>query len=245
MPSRPLCASNCSMRSAGTTPIPAVRVTIVRGAGVCFSAGYDLGGGPMMEGAPFYSAPGDGQWARQANDTLVQHLGLGQAGHRADPRLRHRGRHRAGLGLRSGLRGPMTRRSATRLVRVLSPPDWQYHTVLLGLRRAMELMLTGDPISGVGSGGRSGSPIGPSRPDRLRSRCWPSQGGWPAFRAISPRSTSAACTAPSTCGAPAPAIRAGTELQGWRRTPRRRQSRRGGAPRTDQGRDAPGVSCAA
>ena len=35
------------------------------------------------------------------------------------------------------------------VVRVMSPPDWQYHTVLLGLRRAMELMLTGDPISGV------------------------------------------------------------------------------------------------
>ena len=31
----------------------------------------------------------------------------------------------------------------------MSPPDWQYHTVLLGMRRAMELMLTGDPISGV------------------------------------------------------------------------------------------------
>jgi enoyl-CoA hydratase/carnithine racemase len=29
---------------------PDVRVTIIRGAGVCFSAGYDLGGGPMMEG---------------------------------------------------------------------------------------------------------------------------------------------------------------------------------------------------
>ena len=48
---------------------PEVRATIVRGAGVCFSAGYDLAGGPMMEGAPFYSAPGDGQWARQCNDT--------------------------------------------------------------------------------------------------------------------------------------------------------------------------------
>ncbi len=31
----------------------------------------------------------------------------------------------------------------------MSPPDWQYHTVLLGMRRAMELMLTGDPITGV------------------------------------------------------------------------------------------------
>jgi enoyl-CoA hydratase len=35
------------------------------------------------------------------------------------------------------------------VVRLMSPPDWQYHTVLLGMRRAMELMLTGDPISGV------------------------------------------------------------------------------------------------
>ena len=35
------------------------------------------------------------------------------------------------------------------VVRVMSPPDWQYHTVLLGMRRAMELMLTGDPITGI------------------------------------------------------------------------------------------------
>ena len=34
-------------------------------------------------------------------------------------------------------------------MRVISPPDWQYHTVLLGMRRAMELMLTGDAITGV------------------------------------------------------------------------------------------------
>ena len=45
-----------------------VRVTIIRGAGVCFSAGYDLGSA-LMEDSPFYSAPGPGQWARQANDT--------------------------------------------------------------------------------------------------------------------------------------------------------------------------------
>lgn len=35
------------------------------------------------------------------------------------------------------------------VVRLMSPPDWQYHTVLLGLRRAMELMLTGDAITGT------------------------------------------------------------------------------------------------
>ena len=35
------------------------------------------------------------------------------------------------------------------VVRVISPPDWQYHTVLLGMRRAMEMMLLGDAITGV------------------------------------------------------------------------------------------------
>ena len=48
---------------------PEVRVSIVRGAGPCFSAGYDLRGGGLMEGTPIYSASGDGQWARQATDT--------------------------------------------------------------------------------------------------------------------------------------------------------------------------------
>lgn len=30
-----------------------------------------------------------------------------------------------------------------------SPPDWQYHAALLGMRHAMELMLTGDGIDGA------------------------------------------------------------------------------------------------
>ena len=33
-------------------------------------------------------------------------------------------------------------------VRLMSPPDMQYHPWLLGMRRAMELMLTGDAMSG-------------------------------------------------------------------------------------------------
>jgi len=32
---------------------------------------------------------------------------------------------------------------------VASPPDWQYHAALLGMRHAMELMLTGDGIDGA------------------------------------------------------------------------------------------------
>ncbi|MYJ34542.1 MAG: enoyl-CoA hydratase/isomerase family protein, partial [Acidimicrobiaceae bacterium] len=46
---------------------PDARVTIVRGAGPCFSSGYDLSGG-LMDDPPYPSAPGDGQWTRQASD---------------------------------------------------------------------------------------------------------------------------------------------------------------------------------
>jgi enoyl-CoA hydratase len=123
-----------------------VRVTIVRGAGPCFSAGYDLSSG-LMEGSPFYSAPGDGQWARQANDTWFSVWDL------AKPVIAQIHGY--------AIAGATELASACDLVyvaddafisypvvRVASPPDWQYHTVLLGLRRAMELMLTGDAITG-------------------------------------------------------------------------------------------------
>jgi enoyl-CoA hydratase len=127
---------------------PGVRVTVIRGSGSCFSAGYDLGAGPMMEDAPFYSAPGDGQWARQCNDTWFSIWDL------AKPVMAQIHGY--------AIAGATEMASACDLVyvaddaeisypvvRVISPPDWQYHTVLLGMRRAMELILTGDPISGV------------------------------------------------------------------------------------------------
>lgn len=127
---------------------PDARVTIIRGAGPCFSSGYDLGGGPLMDGAPFYSAPGDGQWARQCNDTWFSVWDL------AKPVIAQVHGY--------AIAGATELASACDLVyvaddaeisypvvRVMSPPDFQYHTVLLGLRRAMELMLTGDAITGV------------------------------------------------------------------------------------------------
>lgn len=123
-----------------------VRVTIVRGAGPCFSSGYDLGSS-LMEDAPFYSAPGDGQWARQANDTWFSVWDL------AKPVIAQiHGYAIAGATeLASACDLVYVAEDATisyPVVRVASPPDWQYHTVLLGLRRAMELMLTGDAIDG-------------------------------------------------------------------------------------------------
>jgi enoyl-CoA hydratase len=126
---------------------PDVRVTVVRGAGPCFSAGYDLSG-DLMEGAPFYSAPGDGQWARQANDTWFSVWDL------AKPVIAQIHGY--------AIAGATELASACDLiyiaddafisypiVRVASPPDFQYHTVLLGLRKALEVMLTGDRIDGA------------------------------------------------------------------------------------------------
>src|SRR4026209_1698154 len=42
---------------------PAVKVSIMRGAGPCFSSGYDLSADNSV-GQPFYSPGGPGQWAR-------------------------------------------------------------------------------------------------------------------------------------------------------------------------------------
>jgi enoyl-CoA hydratase len=126
---------------------PDVRVTILRGAGPCFSSGYDLTSGSLMQDAPFHSAPGSGQWARQCNDTYFSMWDL------AKPVIAqvHGYAIAGGTELASACDLVYVADDAQisyPVVRVMSPPDWQYHTVLLGMRRAMELMLTGDPITG-------------------------------------------------------------------------------------------------
>ncbi len=124
---------------------PEVRVTIVRGAGVCFSSGYDLSGA-LMDDPPLYSAPGDGQWARQATDTWFEIWDL------AKPVIAQiHGYAMAGATeLASGCDLVYMADDAVigyPVVRVASPPDWQFHTPLLGLRVAMEMMLTGNTYS--------------------------------------------------------------------------------------------------
>jgi len=124
---------------------PEVRVMILRGAGKCFSSGYDLAGTGAL---PYQTSGGQGQWARHvvegcfrvwdlAKPVIAQVHGWCLAGgselavacdlvYVADD---------AQIGYPA--------------VRTMSPPDNQYHAWLMGLRPAMEMMLTGDSMSGL------------------------------------------------------------------------------------------------
>ncbi len=124
-----------------------VHVSIVRGAGVCFSSGYDLAS-PLMDETPYHSAPGDGAWSRQATDGWFSIWDL------AKPVIAQvHGYAMAGATeLASACDLVYVAADAQisyPVVRVASPPDWQYHEPLMGLRHAMEAMLTGDAIDGV------------------------------------------------------------------------------------------------
>lgn len=124
-----------------------VRVTVIRGSGDCFSAGYDLGGG-LMEDLPFHSAPGDGAWTRQASDTWFRFWDL------AKPVIAQV--HGYAIAGATELAQACDlvyvaedARIGYPIVRVASPPDWQYHMPLLGVRRALEIMLTGEDLTGT------------------------------------------------------------------------------------------------
>ena len=126
---------------------PEVRVMIVRGAGKCFSAGYDLGGGNEGQDFPWYTPGGDGHWPRHvtqgwmsiwelAKPVIAQVHGYCLAGgselatccdlvYMADD---------AQMGY------PAVR---------FGVPDNHFHAWFVGMRKAMEMMVTGDSISGI------------------------------------------------------------------------------------------------
>lgn len=126
---------------------PDVKVQIVRGAGPSFSAGYDLGGGNEGEELPFYTAEGEGQWPRHVTEgwmsiwdmrkpVIAQVHGYCLAGgselatccdlvYMADD---------AQMGY------PAVR---------FGVPDMHFHSWFLGMRKGMEMMLTGNSVSGV------------------------------------------------------------------------------------------------
>ncbi len=126
---------------------PDVRVTIIRGAGSCFSAGYDLASNVSKE-QPFYTAGGLANWPRHvvegffhmwdmAKPIIAQVHGYCLAG---------------GTELATACDLVYVADDAKigyPVVRSISPPDNQFYPWIVGLRRAMELMLTGDHMSGL------------------------------------------------------------------------------------------------
>ncbi|HEX7968328.1 MAG TPA: enoyl-CoA hydratase-related protein [Stellaceae bacterium] len=126
---------------------PAIRVTVLRGAGPCFSAGYDLGADNAQD-QPYYSPGGAGQWARHvvegwfriwdlAKPVIAQVHGYCLAG---------------GSELATACDIVYVAEDAQigyPPVRLMSPPDMQFHPWLVGMRQAMESMLTGDAMTGV------------------------------------------------------------------------------------------------
>jgi enoyl-CoA hydratase len=124
-----------------------VRVTIVRGAGPSFSAGYDLGGGNDGLEPPYYTAGGEGQWPRHVTEGWMSIWDL------AKPVIAqvHGYCLAGGSELATGCDLVYVAEDAQMgypAVR-FGVPDMHFHAWFLGMRRAMEMMLTGDSLSGT------------------------------------------------------------------------------------------------
>ncbi len=126
---------------------PDVRVVIIRGAGKSFCAGYDLAQ-DKNETPPWPISTADGAWARHvlagwfemmdmATPIIAQVHGYCLAG---------------GTELATACDLVYVAEEAQvgyPPVRSMSSPDMAWHPWLLGMRRAMEAMLTGDSMTGV------------------------------------------------------------------------------------------------
>ena len=124
-----------------------VRVIIIRGAGDCFSAGYDLSAEGAKQSLPFHTAPGPGQWARHVVEGCFRIWDL------AKPVIAQvHGWCLAGGSELAAACDLMYVAENAQVgyppVRGMSPPDNQFHSWYCGLRPAMEMMLTGDAIDG-------------------------------------------------------------------------------------------------
>ncbi len=126
---------------------PNVSVTIIRGAGPSFSAGYDLGGGNEGHEMPYYTPGGEGAWPRHVTEGWMSIWDL------AKPVIAQvHGYCLAGASeLATGCDLVYIAEDAQMgypAVR-FGVPDMHFHVWFLGMRKAMEMMLTGDSISGV------------------------------------------------------------------------------------------------
>jgi enoyl-CoA hydratase len=126
---------------------PDVRVTIIRGAGTCFSAGYDLGGGNDGLDLPFFTAPGEGQWSRHVTEGWMSIWDL------AKPVIAqvHGYCLAGGSELATGCDLVYVAETASvgyPAVR-FGVASMHFHAWTVGMRAAMEMMLTGDSVSGT------------------------------------------------------------------------------------------------
>ena len=123
-----------------------VRVVVIRGAGPCFSAGYDLAQDPT-ETRPWPISRADGGWARHVLQGWFEMMDL------ATPIIAqvHGFCLAGGTELATACDLVYVAHDAQigyPPVRSMSPPDMGWHVWLMGMRRAMEAMLTGDSMSG-------------------------------------------------------------------------------------------------
>ncbi|WP_420639588.1 enoyl-CoA hydratase-related protein [Candidatus Poriferisocius sp.] len=124
-----------------------VKVSIVCGAGPSFSAGYDLSGGNEGYELPFYTPGGEGQWPRHVTEGWMSIWDL------AKPVIAqvHGYCLAGGSELATGCDLVYMAEDAKMgypAVR-FGVPDMHFHPWFLGMRKAMEMMLTGDYVSGT------------------------------------------------------------------------------------------------
>lgn len=124
---------------------PEVSVVIIRGAGSCFSAGYDLGSrNSDVERA---IAPVDGWWSRHVVNNWFEMWDM------ATPIIAQVHGYCLAGGTELATACDLVYVATDAAigyppVRLMSPPDMQWQTWMMGLRRGMEALLTGDSMTG-------------------------------------------------------------------------------------------------
>jgi enoyl-CoA hydratase len=126
---------------------PDVRVMVVRGAGSCFCAGYDLAQ-DRDEQPPWPISRADGAWARHVLQGWFEMMDM------ATPIVAQVHGYCLAGGTELATACDLVYVADDALigyppVRTMSSPDMGWHTWLLGYRRAMEAMLTGDSMTGA------------------------------------------------------------------------------------------------
>ncbi len=124
-----------------------VKVSILRGAGPSFSAGYDLSAN-NAEDQPYYTPKGPGQWPRHVVDGWLRIWDLGK------PVIAQVHGYCLAGGSELATCCDLVYVAEDAKIgypptRLMSPPDNQFHPWMMGMRRAMEMYLTGDAITGV------------------------------------------------------------------------------------------------